>query len=92
MFKYEFVANLPLSLSAKEFKMSVNFGGSYGQAFSVLCLTNGLCTKFEVSRCTGYEAMNGGTKCRKLDGFGWLRVTRVHGQCHRSIERIRLPI
>ena len=27
-------------------------------------------TKFEVFRCTRYEAMNGGTKCRKLWWFG----------------------
>ena len=32
------------------------------------------CTKFEVSRFTRYEAMNGGAKCRKLGGFGPLRV------------------
>jgi len=25
-------------------------------------------TKFEVSRCTRYEAMNGGAKCRKWGG------------------------
>ena len=28
------------------------------------------CTKFEVSRFTRYEAMNGSAKCRKWDGFG----------------------
>ena len=27
-------------------------------------------TKFEVFRCTRYESMNGGTKCRKLWWFG----------------------
>ena len=36
VFKYEFVANLPLSLSAKEFRKSANIWGSYGQEFSVL--------------------------------------------------------
>ena len=35
-FKHEFVANLPLSLPAKEFWKSVNTCGSYGQKFSVL--------------------------------------------------------
>ena len=35
MFKYEFVANLPLSLSVKEFWKSVDICGSYGQEFSV---------------------------------------------------------
>ena len=32
-------------------------------------------TKFEVSRCTRYEAMNGGAKCRKWGGLGWLAGT-----------------
>jgi len=45
------------------------------------------CTKYEVSRFTRYEAMNGGAKCRKCGGFGWLGGTRGHGQCHHSIER-----
>ena len=36
IFKYKFVANLPLSLSVKEFWKSVNIWGSYGQEFSVL--------------------------------------------------------
>jgi len=27
------------------------------------------CTKFEVSRFTRYEAMNGGAKCRNWGGF-----------------------
>jgi len=50
------------------------------------------CTKFEVSRFTGYEAMNGGAKCRKWGSLGWLGGTQGHGQCHHSIEHIRLPI
>jgi len=36
IFKYEFVANLPLSLSAIELRKSINIWGSYGQEFSVL--------------------------------------------------------
>ena len=36
IFKYEFVANLPVSLAVKEFWKSVNIWGSYGQEFSVL--------------------------------------------------------
>ena len=36
IFKYEFVANLPLSLSAKEFRKLVNTWGSYWQEFNVL--------------------------------------------------------
>jgi len=36
IFKYEFVANLPVSLPVKEFGKSVNICGSYGQEFSVL--------------------------------------------------------
>ena len=36
IFKYEFVANLPVSLPVKECRKSVNIWGSYGQEFSVL--------------------------------------------------------
>jgi len=36
IFKYEFVANLQVSLSVKEFRKSVNIWESYGQKFSVL--------------------------------------------------------
>jgi len=52
------------------------------------------CTKFEVSGFTRYEAMNGGAKCRKWGGLERLGLggTQGHGQCHRSIERLRLPI
>jgi len=49
-------------------------------------------TKFEVSRFTRYEAMNGGAKCRKWRGLEQLGVTQDQPQCHHSIERIRLPI
>jgi len=38
------------------------------------------CTKFQVSRFTRYEAMNGGAKCRKWGGLGRLRVTQGHRQ------------
>ena len=31
------------------------------------------CTKFEVSRFTCYEAVNGGAKCRQFDGMGTVR-------------------
>ena len=50
------------------------------------------CTKNEVSRFTRYEAMNGSAKCRKWGDLVWLGGTQNHGQCHHSIERIRLPI
>jgi len=36
-------------------------------------------TKFEVSRFTRYEAMNGGAKCRKWGGLWWLGGTQGHG-------------
>jgi len=49
-------------------------------------------TKFEVSRFIRYEAVNGGAKCRKWGGLGWLGGTQGQQQCHHSIERIRLPI
>ena len=32
------------------------------------------CTKYEVSRFSRYEAMNGGAKCRKWGGLGSLRA------------------
>jgi len=46
------------------------------------------CTKFEVSRFTCYEAMNGGAKCRKWGGLGWLGGTQGHRQCHHPIEHM----
>ena len=36
IFKYELVANLPVSLPVKEFWKSVNIWGSYGHEFGVL--------------------------------------------------------
>ena len=50
------------------------------------------CTKYEVSRFTRYEAVDGGAKCRKWDGLWWLGGTQGQRQCHHSIERMRLPI
>ena len=51
------------------------------------------CTKFEVSIGSPVnDAMNGGAKCRKWGSLGQLGGTEGHGQCHHSIERIRLPI
>jgi len=44
--------------------------------FSSVAVVN-LCTKFEVSRCTRYEAVNGGTKCRKCGGRGHSRSWSV---------------
>jgi len=43
------------------------------------------CTKFEVSRFTRYDAMNGGAKCRKWGSLGQLGGTQGHWQCHHSI-------
>ena len=36
IFKYELVANLPVSLPVKELRKSVNIWGSYGQEFGAL--------------------------------------------------------
>ena len=36
-------------------------------------------TKYEVSRFTRYKAVNGGAKCRKLGGLGWLEALRING-------------
>jgi len=35
------------------------------------------CTKYEVSRFTRYEAVNGSAKCRKM---GWFGVVRGHSR------------
>jgi len=56
------------------------------------CAMVSQCTKYEVSRFTRYEAVNGGAKCRKWGSLGHLWVTQGHRQCHHLIERIRLPI
>ena len=48
------------------------------------------CTKYEVSRFTRYEAVNGGAKCRKWGGLVWLGGTQGQLHCHHSIQRIRL--
>ena len=37
------------------------------------------CTKYVVSRFTRYEAVNGGAKCRKWGGLGWLGAPKVNG-------------
>jgi len=37
------------------------------------------CTKYEVSRFTRYEAMNGSAKCRKLGSLGDMKSLRVIG-------------
>jgi len=46
------------------------------------------CTKFEVSRFTRYEAMNGGAKCRKWGGLGQLWGNQGLGKWRHSIEGI----
>jgi len=43
IFKYEFVASLPLSPSVKEFGKSVDIWGSYAQEFSVLFFSDSQC-------------------------------------------------
>ena len=44
IFKYELVANLPVSLPVKEFWKSVYICGSYGQEFGVLFFFETQCT------------------------------------------------
>jgi len=36
--------------------------------------------------------MNGGAKCRKLGGLGWLGAPKVMGNVINLIERVLLPI
>jgi len=46
-----------------------------------------LCTKFEVSKFTRYEAMNDSAKCRKWGGLGWLGGTqKVIGNVNVTIR------
>jgi len=40
------------------------------------------CTKFEISRFTRCEAMNGGAKYRKWCGLGWLGSLKVMGNAN----------
>ena len=42
------------------------------------------CTKFEVSRFTRYDAMNGGAKCRKWGSLGQLGGTQGHRRFDRA--------
>ena len=55
------------------------------------------CTKYEVSRFTRYEAVNGGAKCRKWGGLGHSRSStmspfdRAHMTSYSTvIETMRL--
>jgi len=49
IFKYELVANLPVSLPVTEIWKSVNISGSYGQEFGVLFFSETQCT-IKISR------------------------------------------
>ena len=49
-------------------------------------------TANEQNRCTRYEAMNGGAKCKKMGWFALVRGPQGHEQYRHLIERIRLPI
>ena len=46
IFQYDFVANLPLSLSRKEFGKLLKIWGSYGQEFSVLFYNDSQCSLY----------------------------------------------
>ena len=49
------------------------------------------CTKFEVSRFTHCEGMNGGAKCTNWSSLGHLRVTQGHRQC-RVVHGLGWPM
>jgi len=87
------MAYLPLELRPKVRTSKI----SPRTTTTVFCTSVGLamvsqCTKFEVSRFSHYDAMNGGAKCRKWGSLGQLGGTQGHRQCHHSIQRIRLHI
>ena len=42
------------------------------------------CTKYEVSRFTRYDAMNGGAKCRKRGGLGRLGALQATSPLDRA--------
>jgi len=46
VFKYDFVTNLLLSLTVKEFRKSVNHRRNYGQEYSVLFFFDSQCTLY----------------------------------------------
>jgi len=50
------------------------------------------CTKFQVYRFTRYDAIMVVQNAENGVVWGQLVGTEGHGQCHHSIERIRLPI
>ena len=60
------------------------FFGRVGRA-----MVSQICTKYEVSRFTRYEAVNGGVKCRKWGGFGRLGGTQGQRQCHHLVPSSR---
>ena len=68
------------------------FFGSVGRAMVSQC------TEYEVSRFTRYEAVNGGAKCRKWGGLGWLRSTamspfdRAHTTSYSTLIETMCPV
>ena len=73
IFKYGFVANLPMSLSVKKFQKSVNIWGSYGQEFSVLIfLTHGVLyngSKLGIRSAVCHMRLHVATCIFRLDGL-----------------------
>ena len=86
MFKYEFVANVPLSLAVKEFWKSVNMRGSYGQEFIVLFLTH----RVEMShvlwpRMIGEQLFIGRLILHMVKPYTNLKVLVFTARCYASV-------
>jgi len=75
--------------SSSDIFKSVQIWQNYGRESMAHFLADPIYTKFEVCTCTRYDAMNGGAKCGKLGGLGWLGGIKGHGRCQRSIESAR---
>ena len=99
IFKYEFVANLPMSLPVKKFWKSVNIWGSYGQEFSVLffetqCITDSaiILTALRINNC--YKFLNSVASSEygilRVAWYRW-RVTPTTGNArHRVLVQFDL--
>ena len=66
IFKYELVANLPVSLPVKEFGKSVNIWGSYGQKFGVLFFLRHSVVCMYVTHCDSCALHRTGPLCMSV--------------------------
>ena len=87
IFKYGFVANLPVSLSAKEFWKSVDIWGSYGQKFSVLFFDSR--RSYQVNDLLCRKSLSTYTYC--IDTHTQTQPSTVRGPLKWSINSVGCP-